>query len=355
MVALLHLEEFAVSLNSKDAVNGGAVNFSNNGNKNIVDATGSQIVTRCLPTTDPTPATGNVLSTHLSSNVSSGTTATIPATGTQGFVKGMVVALGADSGKTPPYELLTIKDPPTVSGANRILTFTTAIQYPHLASDGTNKLELAPDVSNNCQTWTSPPAPGVNGADKHQLDAPPNYKSDPLYPPFLDQAGWLGVTAGMLGQTSCPTNWNGNILIKTVPAGVTCTLPNGTINSEASPGFIFVENQAGGCGVPALKVSGSTVYHGLIYMRNVQGCSFGQTIIQIAAGGQIEGGVAVDGNAKVDIGNASNSGNCAVTGGSIPNLYCPTIKFDSVPFDQVVASGAAGLVQNTWRELAPGQ
>ena len=367
MVALLRLEDFPVTLNSQNAVIGGAVNFSNNGNKHIVDATGSQIVTRCIPTDNfgGGPTTGNQLKTILAADVATGNTTdtiAIPAAaaGFANLPAGTVLALGADSGTVPPSELLVIMTN-TVAGGIRTIRFRSNVMYPHRASDGSNLVELAPappnatPVPNNCEGWISPLASSQTGADKHQLDAPQNYKSDPAYPNFLDPAVYAGVISGLKAWTTCPTSWSGNIYIKSVPAGTTCTVPSGTYNSAASPHFIFVENQAGGCSSPALKLSGSTVFFGVIYMVNKQNCGFNQTIMEIAAGGQLQGGVTVDGNARIEIGNASNTGNCAIVGGSGTDTYCPTIKYDRLAFSSVTATGAAGLVQNTWRELAARQ
>jgi Tfp pilus assembly protein PilX len=372
MVALLRLEEFPIALNSTDAVNGGAVNFANNGNKHIVDATNSQIVVRCIPSDNfnGAPTSGSQLKTTVA-DVAGGNQVTIPAAGNGvgGLPSGTVLALGADSGTQPPYELLIVDtiSAPSGSPAVRTITFKSPIKYAHRASDGSNKLELAPAATNanppnNCESWTSPPAPGDNGntADKHQLDAPWNYRSDPSYPNFMSTTAFNGVVNGLRAWTAadgCPTNWSGtNVYIKSIATNTTCTVPGGTINSPSDPHFIFVDSN-GGCSVPALKLSSNTVFYGVIYMRNLDHCTFNQTVLQIAAGGQIKGGVAVDGNAKVDIGNASNSTNCTITGGDplTGEIYCPTIKFDLVAFDSVAASGAAGLVQNTWRELAPGQ
>jgi hypothetical protein len=373
LVALLRLENFPITLNSKDAVNGGAINFGNSGNKNIVDANNSQIVTRCQPTIGgANPSQGKILSTLLAADVAAGApTVLIPDnSNTQGFAPTMVVALGANTGDGGLYELLTIASNLPVVGSNpptRQITFTTTVQHPHKAIDGSNRLELAPGTNNNCQAWAGPPEPLSHGADKHQLENPWNYKSDPNYPTFLSPDGLAGVIGGLKHWKTCPVTvaeWTGNVHIQSVPAGQTCTMPNGTINTPADPHLIVVENQApvdpdtdkGTCGsAPALQVSGNTVFYGVIYMVNKQQCSYGQSIMAITAGAQIDGGVAIDGHASVDIGNASNSGNCAVKGGTLANPFCPTIKFDPVAFGSVAASGAAGLVQNTWRELAPNQ
>jgi Tfp pilus assembly protein PilX len=102
LVALLRLENFPVLLNTKDAVNGGAVSFSNQGNKHIVDTAGSQIVARCRPTDGANPTVGRILKTDLAVDVVTPNTVnavTIPDNAnTAGFKKGDVVALGADTG-----------------------------------------------------------------------------------------------------------------------------------------------------------------------------------------------------------------------------------------------------------------
>jgi Tfp pilus assembly protein PilX len=360
LVALLHLENFPVNLNSTDAVNGGAVNFTNSGNKNVVDAGTSQIVARCLPTSGTFPDSGNLYSTSIVSVVAPNKVS-IPntvATGASGFRDDMIVALGV--GKPSVYELLRISSIDT-SVNPYVVTFTTNMVRSHATGD---KLELEPapgnaSIPNNCESWGSPNGPGENGADKHQLDPPANYKSDPNYPPFLDTGAYAGVTSGLTPLNGCPTDWNGNIYIKTAPVGG-CTMPTGTYNSPSDEHIIIVEGQAPSppntcAATPALTISANTVFYGLIYMRNTQGCTYNQPIVNIHAGAQIQGGIAVDGHGQVQIGQASNSNNCPVQGGSLGNITCPTVKFDPVAFGSVAATGAAGLVQNTWRELAPNQ
>lgn len=371
LVALLHLENFPVNLSSKVSVSGGAVNFGNSGNKSIVDSTGSPdgVVVRCYPTTsastDGFPNTGNPISTTLATAVTSTNTAStitvVPPSpgGMANFQAGMVIAVGVGTGKqTPvPYELVTIKSG-GVDAINNRLTFTTKLQNPHAAGE---KVELAPSPTtvqnpnkNNCESWISPNEPGNNGADKHQLDPYAFYTSDPTYPNFMDDTTFAEVTQNLPGLSTCPTNWNTNIYIASAPAGG-CTLPGGTINSQAHPHFIIVGGQAGGCSAgPALTLGSSTVFWGVIYLRDYN-CLPGQLVMKVTAGGQVGGGIVVDGHGQVSIGNASNSNNCAVQGGTPSNPTCPTVKYFGLAFQNIAASGAAGLVQNTWRELAPGQ
>jgi hypothetical protein len=148
-------------------------------------------------------------------------------------------------------------------------------------------------------------------------------------------------------------------VIKVAPAGG-CAIPVGTYNDKDHPGLVIVEDQtpAGGCGGhdsgPALELKGGVSYYGLIYMVNKQCATVGDDpILSIDGNAQVQGAVAVDGNGQVEIGQSQGgNANCTI---QTPNLECPTIFFDPKGVAQISASGAAGLVQNTWRELAPGQ
>lgn len=137
------------------------------------------------------------------------------------------------------------------------------------------------------------------------------------------------------------------------------TSGNTAINSASSPGFVIVENQANPATGPALNVPNNTTFYGVIYMVNQQGAgstpptagSF-NPVLTLGANAQVCGGVAIDGGGQIFIGQANN-GNSAV--------FCnnhqsgATIIYDPNAFTAFGASGAAGLVQNTWRELAPNQ
>jgi hypothetical protein len=344
IVALLKLENFNVAFAS-NAVTGGAVNFKNGGNKTIVDASPSQIVVRCEPQAY----------THLTANFNAGTTpptaSVTPGTGNQ-FSNKDVVAIDEGTSNSQ-YELLEVE-----SSTGNTVTFKSAPKVSHLNGA---VFSMAPSPTNNtCETWTSPNPPTINGAIKAQLNLPYAYHADPNYPPAMTAGQLRLVERGAATYTNtCPTTWSGRIVIKVAPAGG-CTIGPGTYNAPPKPfGIIIVEDQApaascGGKGNgPALKLGGGATYYGLIYMVNQQCADFADpAVLNIDGNAQVKGAVAVDGHGGVSIGQASGSSNCTITGA---NLDCPTIVFDPNAVAQVGAAGAAGLVQNTWRELAPGQ
>jgi Tfp pilus assembly protein PilX len=342
VVALLKLENFNVAFAS-NAVTGGAVNFKNGGNKTIVDASPSQIVVRCVPQKY----------THLAANFNAGSlTASVTAgTGSQ-FSNNNVVAIDEGTSNSQ-YELLEV-----ASSTSNTVTFKSQAKVSHLNGA---VFSLAPNpTANSCETWTSPNPPTINGASKAQLNLPYAYHGDPNYPPAMTPGQLRLVERGAATYTNtCPTNWSGRIVIKVAPT-TGCTIGPGTYNAPPRPfGIIIVEDQspAGGCGGksngPALSLGGGATYYGLIYMANQQCADFNDpAVLNINGNAQVKGAVAVDGHGGVSIGQASGSSNCTITGA---NLDCPTIVFDPNAVAQVSAAGAAGLVQNTWRELAPGQ
>jgi hypothetical protein len=368
MVALLHLEHFPVNF-AINAVAGGAINFGNNGNKSLVDATDSKVIARCQPSTGPDPGSGTFRSTTLV-DPTSGQTQLSPGhntayvDSTAGFSQGDVVAVGlstADQTSTN-YELFTIANGGVLSGPPR-LVFTNNAGSPASTHITGEQVQIAPNKDtavNNCETWIGPNEPGASGADKHQLDPARNYISDPNYPNAMDLPTLTAVEKGLprygdpTANPGCPVGlqWNGNLVIKNAPAAG-CTMQSGTYNSEGNPHFIIVENQTGGCGAnPALTISSNVVYWGVIYMVNRQNCGYTGQVLFLNAGAQIGGGVTVDGHGQVAIGSAQGGSNCTIPS---QNNTCPVIVFKKNSFSAFGAAGAAGLVQNTWRELAPGQ
>jgi len=135
--------------------------------------------------------------------------------------------------------------------------------------------------------------------------------------------------------TSCPTTYAGRVVFVDLPAAATtCTDSNSaTYNSAAKPGILIVARG---------KLSMKSTFYGLVYMVNGPGDELdtSDTVLTVAANGQIIGGLAIDGlRGRLVAGQAS--GNLA------------TIKFDPNAFNSLVSFGTAGLVQNTWRELPP--
>jgi hypothetical protein len=111
---------------------------------------------------------------------------------------------------------------------------------------------------------------------------------------------------------------------------------NNRINSLTDPGYVIIQR-----GTLNLKSAGIE-YHGLIYMQNLM--NYGSSdpyVIQMDGNPTIYGGIAVDGTGRVQIGSASGNE--------------PSVVFKALAFRNFSATGAAGLIQNTWRELDPGQ
>jgi hypothetical protein len=130
--------------------------------------------------------------------------------------------------------------------------------------------------------------------------------------------------------TTCPpsTGLSGVVFID-LSTWQTCSYQgNDTWNSAAAPGLLIIQN-----GV--LNLAGTTTYYGLIYNPNPTNNT--GYLVTTGGTGLIYGGVAVDGRGGVDI------------GASGLNLI-----FMANAAAGLQTTGAAGLVQNTWRELPAG-
>jgi hypothetical protein len=343
IVALLQLERIGIPFPA-NAVTAGSVNFSNAGNKVIVDTTGSNIIARCSSTGATTLAT-NPINNGLVFTVNNNNQTLYPHNAK--FVLG-------SGGNAETVSINTA----VPNGAGKVVITLNApgATLPHVAGD---RFLLAPgEAGNTCEEWL------------HNVQVTPayNYIENPSYQNGLSSAELQLIEEGgavVYPAGTCPAStaaaWTGQIVIMQAPAGsgnnTGCTMStvgNTAINSSSAPGFVIVVDQAGGANAgPALIVPNNTTYYGVIYMANQQGAAQGDApVLQIGSNAQICGGVAVDGNGEVFIGQANN-GNSAIfcnnhqTGASI--------IFDPNAFNAFGAAGAAGLVQNTWRELVAGQ
>jgi hypothetical protein len=134
--------------------------------------------------------------------------------------------------------------------------------------------------------------------------------------------------------TSCPESYAGRVVFVDLPsAATTCTDVNGaTYNSAAKPGILVVAR-----GMLAMK----STFYGLVYMVNGPGSEphSSDTVLTVAANGEIIGGLAIDGPGHLVVGQASHNR--------------ASISFDPNAFNALVSFGTTGLVQNTWRELTP--
>ena len=101
---------------------------------------------------------------------------------------------------------------------------------------------------------------------------------------------------------------------------------NGAWNSAADPGILVWEE-----GV--LQFSGNGTYWGIIYNLNNTGLS--SNCVSIRGGVTVKGGVFVDGACGVEVG--ANTMN---------------IEYYPGAFTSIRSYGSAGVVQNSWRQLA---
>lgn len=310
IVALLKLENFNIPF-ANNAVVGGTVQVNDNGNKTIVDTQGSQVITRC-PSLSP--------STTITQNWSSGTSVTVanPA----GFTKGQSISVDTDAAN---YEVMTVSNS-YVNGANPVL-FSSAPTKSHTSGA---RIQIQPSAGSTCQGWI----PG-----KTQVSPAGSFYNDPSYPNALGAGSLAALQAGAdtTWTNTCPNTaaeWSGKVFITQTPAAG-CTMDpsgNGDVNSPTKPGYIVVLNGT-------LTVKANAKYYGVIYMANQQN-SCG-TVLDLSGNPTVQGGVAVDGCGGVILG--SGKGNEA------------SVVYDKNAFKVFGAVGAAGLVQNTWRELATGQ
>jgi Tfp pilus assembly protein PilX len=136
--------------------------------------------------------------------------------------------------------------------------------------------------------------------------------------------------------TSCPTfaQLTGKVVYIDPPSAVTCTYTpqNAAVNSPTTPGVLI---QTRG----QMSWDGKLIYYGILYMVNLSGISGSATPV-FSTGGEsgIVGALAVDGNGDT------------LTGSSTLN-----VKYDARAFAMLASTGTAGMIQNSWRELAPGQ
>jgi hypothetical protein len=142
--------------------------------------------------------------------------------------------------------------------------------------------------------------------------------------------------------TSCPPSLAGAVVYIDLPSNSSgCSFTrNLAYNSEAAPGLVIMPKGT-------LSLDGGLEYYGVIYLANCSACSpavtNSGTVLNVGGNAEIHGGVLIDGEGGMSIGNSGNSGS------NDPNIiYSPNA------FNELATFGTAGLVQNTWQELSPG-
>jgi hypothetical protein len=173
-----------------------------------------------------------------------------------------------------------------------------------------NKGQISPDVT---ETGYGPPTPE------------PTLSEDDLQA-LVDVANANGTY-----YTSKPASLTGDVVVLNGGAGADWKYTgNDQFNSAANPGLVIMLSGK-------LELSGTTNFYGLVYHANNSPASSDIDLVRVHGNAQLQGGVIVDGTAGVQAGSSGKR----------------NIKFDGNAFNNINAFGTAGVVQNTWREIAP--
>lgn len=149
---------------------------------------------------------------------------------------------------------------------------------------------------------------------------------DALAPDQVERLKQTAISDGTY-YTTCPTDLTGDVVF--IDTTLTCSYrSNDVYNSPSDPGLIIM---TGG----TLVLEGTLRYYGVVYHENASNST--GTAVQIQGSARVQGGVLIDGDATLAVGNS---------GGANINL-----AFDINAFTKVQSRGGAGIVQNTWREL----
>jgi Tfp pilus assembly protein PilX len=124
---------------------------------------------------------------------------------------------------------------------------------------------------------------------------------------------------------TCPATWPSGTIVW-IESGNCSYSSNTTINSQAAPGLLLVNNGT-------LTLGGTGDYWGVIYCVNAQNSS--GVVLSLGGSGTLHGGVFADGNGIVSAGGTSNT----------------NIKYEDIALSAIKGYGLAGLIQNTWREI----
>jgi hypothetical protein len=144
--------------------------------------------------------------------------------------------------------------------------------------------------------------------------------------------------AGGTYYTSCPGSLAGEVVVVDVSGNCSYT-GNVTWNTQVDPGFvIFLRSSS------SLTLGGTTTYNGIIYHANMgnpptlnSGPQSNGPLITTSGNTLINGGVIIDGPGRMLAGESGMN-----------------IHFDDHGYDAVQSLAAAGIVQNSWREIKAG-
>ena len=170
--------------------------------------------------------------------------------------------------------------------------------------------------------------------DKGQIDPDgavvgPEYVSKPVLDAEVRERMRERAIADGTYFTGCPSDAQLSGKVVWVENCTTSYTSNSVWNSATDPGILIWNNGT-------LTVKGTSEFYGIIYHPNQANAS--GMVVVLGGATTIHGGVFIDGNGGIDIG--SNKVN---------------IDYMNASFDQIGTYGAAGLVQNSWREIPAAQ
>jgi hypothetical protein len=179
-------------------------------------------------------------------------------------------------------------------------------------------------------TGTSPAGATSSVAGNITGSAPTtSYAGGPaITPEALARLKATAIANGTYYDAGCPTEAQLTGQVVYVVSGNCSYNSNSQFNSPQAPGMLILDRGT-------ISISGTANFYGVIYAlaNGLTG-----TVVSTQGTGQIVGGVLVDGLGQVVLGSSSS----------------PKIQFDVNAFRAVASYGAAGIVQNTWREIRAG-
>jgi hypothetical protein len=139
--------------------------------------------------------------------------------------------------------------------------------------------------------------------------------------------------------TSCPATLAGHVVV--VDAAVDCAYTGTDVwNTQADPGFLLFLNANS-----TLSLSGTTVYNGIVYHANMgtppilgSPAQSSAALVMTSGTTLIRGGVIIEGPGRMEAGESGLN-----------------IQFDDHGYDAVRSLADAAIIQNSWREIQPGQ
>ncbi len=193
-----------------------------------------------------------------------------------------------------------------------------------------NMTQISPSNPASANTWVNPPAPSPVLTPAQMADAKAMAQAAGTYIPASTSCS--SISASQLAGA-----------IVYIEGGPTCAISissNPVINSQASPGVLILADGT-------LSFTGSATFYGLIYGANLSGST--ASIVTLGGTSTVVGGLAVDGNATLNLGSSGNGTDCA------PSNKCGDLMFDSAAFNNIVGFGGADQTPNTFRQLPASQ